>query len=392
MSRVWSIAWIRSLIRLTCGMTFLSVVSCRLDDEREPRRVTVDLPSLPLRAATEAERVHFREGDALFEVVVRERDGLGPLYIRDSCAACHAADARGPGLVRKMAVIDGGRASELLPFGTTERPYVTASATRALLAPEYPEVTTTVRQPPAVFGRGYLEAIDEGELLRLEAEARKRTGSIRGRLHRLPGGKIGRFGLKARLATVRELTADALRGDMGITTPDLPDELPNLERLTDDAKAGVDFSAERLTLLSDYVRLLEIPERKAGTERERDLFRQALCDRCHVPSLRTDPAFDIRALAGIQAEVYTDLLLHDMGASMSDGQVEGGAGPREFRTPPLIGLRFMPTLLHDGRARTVDQAVLAHGAPDSEGRDAVAAYLELPEDDRLSLVSFVETL
>jgi CxxC motif-containing protein (DUF1111 family) len=81
-----------------------------------------------------------------------------------------------------------------------------------------------------------------------------------------------------------------------------------------------------------------------------------------------------------------------MGLALSDGQTEGDAGPREYRTPPLIGLRFMTTLLHDGRARTVEQAILAHGAPDSEGRDSVALYLALPESDQRELVHFVEAL
>jgi CxxC motif-containing protein (DUF1111 family) len=143
------------------------------------RRMAPDVPSQPLRGATHSERQRFKAGDALFEVVVREADGLGPLYIRDACVACHAADARGPGLVTKMVLREPARAraAALLPFGATERPYVAASATRALLAPQDDQVTTTVRQPPAVFGRGYLEAIAEAELVRLELEATGRKGA-----------------------------------------------------------------------------------------------------------------------------------------------------------------------------------------------------------------------
>jgi CxxC motif-containing protein (DUF1111 family) len=358
------------------------------------RRVALDLPSTPLRGATDAERVAFRNGDELFEAVVREGDGLGPLYIRDSCVACHAADARGPGLVTKMVVSESarGHAADLLPYGPTERPYVAGSAELPLVAPEHELVSITVRQPPAVFGRGYLEAIAESELYRLELEARERTGSIRGRLHRLPDGRIGRFGIKARLATVRAFTADALNGDMGITTPDYPAEPPGPEGLLDDKKPGVDFSSEQVTLLSDYVRLLEIPDRKPATARGRELFQRASCATCHVPSLLTESAFDIPALAGIRADVYTDLLLHDMGLALSDGQTEGNAGPREYRTSPLVGVRFMTTFLHDGRARDVEQAILAHGAPDSEGRDSVAVYVAMPENDRRELIRFVEAL
>jgi CxxC motif-containing protein (DUF1111 family) len=411
MSRSRRIPWRRWwTARAVLGVT-LGAPSCTIENDRSvsaeragppaargasvvKRRVVLDLPSMPLRGATDAERASFRAGDALFEAVVREGDGLGPLYIRDSCGACHAADARGPGVVTKMVVGESVRvrAAELLPYGPTERPYVAGSAKLSLVAPEHEQVTITVRQPPAVFGRGYLEAIAESELYRLEMEARKRTGSIRGRLHRLPDGRIGRFGIKARLATVRAFTADALNGDMGITTPDLPTEPPGPEGLLDDTKPGTDFTSEQVTLISDYVRLLEIPDRKPTSARGRELFQSASCTTCHVPSLRTESAFDIPALAGIRAEVYTDLLLHDMGLSLSDGQTEGNAGPHEYRTSPLVGLRFMTSFLHDGRARDVEQAILAHGAPDSEGRDSVALYVAMPENDRRELVRFVEAL
>jgi CxxC motif-containing protein (DUF1111 family) len=358
------------------------------------RRVNVDLPSLPLRGATEEERTRFKEGDALFEAVVRESDGLGPLYIRDACAACHAADGRGPGLVTKVVLSDAdrGRASELLPFGPTERPYAVAGASQPLLAPRHDGVTTTVRQPPAVFGRGYLEAVAEAELLRLEAEAGRRTGSIRGRLHRHKNGKIGRFGVKARIANLRDFTVDALNGDMGITTAEMPAEAPGPEGLQDDKKPGVDFSAEQVTRITDYIRLLEIPDRRPEAPRGAALFAQVGCATCHVPSLRTEARFMVPALSDIDAPVYTDLLLHDMGRAFSDGQIEGDAGPSEFRTPPLIGLRFLPTLLHDGRARTVEQAIFAHGEPDSEARDAVALFRALADAERQELVNFVEAL
>jgi len=347
---------------------------------------------MPLRAATDEERRRFKEGDALFEAIVRESDGLGPLYIRDSCAACHAADGRGPGLVTKAVLAAPDLAEQLLPYGPTERPYAVAGATKPLLAPQHEAVSTTVRQPPAVFGRGYMEAVAESELLRLEAAARGRTGSIRGRLHRLKNGQIGRFGTKARLATLREFTADALSGDMGITTPDLPNEPPGPEGLVDDKKPGVDFNAEQVNLITDYIRLLEIPERLPESARGRELFAKATCDQCHVPSLRTAPDFMVKALAGIDAPVYTDMMLHDMGEAFSDGQTEENAGPREYRTPPLLGLRFMATLLHDGRARTVEEAILAHGEPDSEARDSVAAFRALSEEERRELVRFVEAL
>jgi CxxC motif-containing protein (DUF1111 family) len=358
-------------------------------------RVRIDRPGLPLAEATPSELERFKEGDALFEATVRPSDGLGPLYIRDACAACHAQDGRGPGVVTKVIARRAASAAtlaQLLPHGPTERPYMTAGAKQPLLAPKDPSFETTARLPPAVFGRGYLEAIGDDELERLAEAARNRRGSARGRLHRLGSGAIGRLGIKARLASVHDVTVDALSGDMGLTSPDRPDEPTGPEGLRDDDKPGVDFSAEQVELLRDYVRLLEIPQRKPAARSARALFEATGCGVCHVRSLQTDSKYSIAALAGVSAEVYTDLLLHDMGEALSDGLTEEAAGPREFRTAPLIGLRFLPSYLHDGRAETVEQAIAAHDAPDSEARDSAQAFRGLSAAARSELIQFVETL
>ncbi|HEX2877646.1 MAG TPA: di-heme oxidoredictase family protein [Polyangiaceae bacterium] len=386
-------------VLLACGLA----VSCNFSTAREStearapaptRKVKVDHPGLPLEKLTERELQRFKEGDGLFEATVRESDGLGPLYVRDACAACHASDGRGPGLVMKVAPKNGDPtlAAKLLPFGSTERPYATAGAKTALLAPAHPELQPTPRLPPAVFGRGFLEAISDQDIERLAKLASERTGAERGRINRLKTGSIGRFGLKARLATLHDFAADALSSDMGVSSPSRPEEPAGPEGLRDDAKPGVDFNAEQVTLLAEYVRVLQIPKRQASSVRGPALFAAARCSVCHTPSFTTSTAFPVKALAGVSADVYTDLLLHDMGAALSDGLTEEGAGPREFRTAPLIGLRFLPSLLHDGRARNVSEAIAAHGEADSEGRDSVTAFKALPERDQQELVKFVESL
>jgi len=358
------------------------------------RKVQIDRPGLPLADATAEELDRFKQGDALFEATLRESDGLGPLYIRDACAACHAQDGRGPGVVTKVVArqADASLATKLLPLGPTVRPYLTAGAKVPLLAPSDPRLQTTARLPPAVFGRGYLEAVADKEIQRLSEQAARRTGSARGRLHRLASGAIGRFGIKARLATLHDFSADALNGDMGITSPSRPDEPAGPEALRDDRKPGVDFTEPQVELLRDYVRLLEIPQRKLPSQNGLARFEAAECGVCHVPALDTDTAYPIQALAGISAEIYTDLLLHDMGEALADGLREENAGPRDFRTAPLIGLRFLPSFLHDGRAKTVEQAILAHDMPDSEARDSARKFRALPEHERAELVKFVEAL
>jgi len=375
----------------------LALASCggTSEESKSNARVQVDRPGRPLTAATDEELQRFRDGDTLFEATVRESDGLGPLYVRDSCAACHQADGRGPGFVTKLAPSDAtSRAAlgDLLPFGSTERPFVAAGAKLPLLAPNVATLRRVRRLPPAVFGRGYIEAISELELERVARLAAARTGSVRGRPNRLPRGVIGRFGVKARLATLAEFTVDALNLDMGVTTPQRPREPAGPEGLEDDGKPGVDFDEKRVARISDYVRLLEIPARKGEDGEARKLFDAVGCATCHVPSLRTDAHFAVPALADTDAAIYSDLLLHDMGEALSDGQYEETAEPREFRTAPLLGIRFLGSLLHDGRARNVVEAIEAHGAPDSEALESVQRYQQLPAPDRARLVKFVEAL
>ena len=363
-------------------------------DDVKPR-ARVDRPGLPLASASEEELQLFREGDALFEATVRESDGLGPLYVRDSCAACHQGDGRGPGFVNKLApttAMSRVELDRLLPFGPTERPFVTANAKLALLTPDPEKLRSVRRLPPAVFGRGYIEAISESEIERVAELARARTGTARGRPNRLKTGAIGRFGIKARLATLVDFTADALNGDMGVTTPMRPREPSGPEGLEDDGKPGIDFDAKRVARISDYVRLLEIPARKRQDSDARALFDAVGCAACHVPSLHTEPRFRVAALANIDAPIFSDLLLHDMGEARSDGQYEEDARPSEFRTAPLIGVRFLSTLLHDGSAHNVVEAIEAHGASGSEGRDSLQRYKGLSPDERAGLVRFVEAL
>jgi CxxC motif-containing protein (DUF1111 family) len=293
-----------------------------------------------------------------------------------------------------MAPLEGSEAelTQLLPFGTTERPYTTAGAKTPLLATADARLKVTPRLPPAVFGRGYLEAIADHVIEELAERAAERRGSARGRLSRLKDGAIGRFGVKARIATLEHFVVDALSSDMGLSSPTQPEEPPGPEGLRDDRKPGVDFSAEQVALLRDYLRGLAIPERQAVGGPGPRVFRRVGCAECHEPELRTRADYPIRALADVPAPVYTDLLLHDMGEALSDGQHEEGAKPQEFRTAPLIGLRFLPSFLHDGSAKTVRDAIVAHGAPDSEGRDATRAFLSLTPAEQAELVSFVEAL
>ena len=176
----------------------------------EARVVRTDRADLPVAELEPEQLTRFREGDGLFEAVYREVDGLGPAYIRASCSDCHREDGRGPGVVTRVvqtspigaSLVQAGW-SPASPLGDTERPYVTAGATIPLLFPDGPEIRRTQRLPPAVFGRGLLEAIADAEIERLARAAADRDGPVRGRIARvrLPGASeelIGRFGAQPR--------------------------------------------------------------------------------------------------------------------------------------------------------------------------------------------------
>jgi CxxC motif-containing protein (DUF1111 family) len=378
-----------------------------------PPADTADPFDVPLHAATKEQVALFFKGDALFDVPFRESDGLGPLYIRIACSSCHTEATKGPGLVQKMAVFDsdGSPSSDqsMLPYGHTVRPQLAAGATMPILPPADPNIRTTTRIGPSVLGRGYLEAIEDSEIERVAAEQANRTDSIGGRINRVVYASepnpdttfgahtkgellIGRFGLKARVATLDDFTGDALQGDMGVTNPLRPTELPNPEGLTDDGKPGVDVDADFLNDVANYLRLVAIPARRGLTERGRQLFDQAQCSVCHVPSMRTRADYPIPQIRGIDAPVYSDLLVHDMGLQLADGIADGDSNWREWKTTPLIGLRFSRTFLHDGRAGSIEEAIQLHAGSGSEAGHSVRLFNEFSEADRQELLTFVGAL
>jgi CxxC motif-containing protein (DUF1111 family) len=255
--------------------------------------------------------------------------------------------------------------------------------------------------------------VADAEIERVAAEEAQRTDGIHGlvnhvvyaseantdtRFHTYAKGDavIGRFGLKARVATLDDFTADAFQGDMGITSPLRPTEFPNPDGLTDDAKPGIDVSYESVNSRATYVRLLAIPAREPN-DSGRAAFDEALCSACHVPTLKTRASYPVPALTGIDAPIYTDLLLHDMGLALADGlpadpSVDGSAASREWRSAPLIGLRFNRTYLHDGRARTIEDAIMMHRGEGSEASVSVDRFDALSPNDREDLLNFVKAL
>ena len=408
-------------ISLKCLIAVAFIGGCGADDEAaDPLAgltvVGEDASDVPLAGLTAEWSERFAAGDADFEAVLRDAQGLGPVYVRQACASCHADDARGPGSVRKMVLVGADGFTPLedqsaLPYGHTERPQLAAGALLGITPPDDASVLVTVRFGPAVFGRGSLEAIRDDEIERVERAQAEASSEVSGRIHRVPyqsernpdtrfheyapdqAGLIGRFGLKARIASVDEFVADAYQGDMGITSPLRPEELANPSG-DDDELPGLDIDEDTVNLVADYVRLLRIPTRTdaAADEHGQELFAEQGCADCHVPSLHTRADYPIEQLADIDAAIYSDLLLHDMGPAFDDGLREHDASGAEWKTAPLIGLRHLRNYLHDGRAHTVEEAIEQHGAEGSEARPAVQRFLALDDAVRAELIDFVSAL
>ena len=374
----------------------------------------------PLAGLGDADLERFARGDELFGTAFRLPDGLGPLYIRTSCAACHAKGGRGPGTVGKFQVIDPTTRAPIkdapeMAYGGTERPYAVAGATKPLLAPPAPAAGHALvhsrRVGPTVMGRGYIDAVLDSEIERVAAAQAARADAIHGRINRVvyhshaiagvavphelgQGGIIGRFGLKARVATLDDFAADAFQGDMGLTSPMRPDELVNPEGRLDDDKPGADLPAEIVTTVASYVRTIAIPARSAAAAQGpgRAAFDAVDCSACHVPTLRTRADYPVAELANLDAPVFSDLLLHDMGDDLADYLTDESAGPRDWKTAPLIALRFQRAFLHDGRALTIEDAILRHAGPGSEANGAVAKFQALGAAEKQALLTFVQGL
>jgi len=368
----------------------------------------------PLNDAGPDQLAVFKQGDTLFDRVFTTADGLGPVYIRQACSSCHDGARKGPGLVQKMALVQADGVTPLddqsaLPYGNTVRPYNSGGGITPVNPPDGglpsgAQLKLTTRIGPALFGRGYLEAISDDLILAGETAQAARTDGIHGRVNRVsyrsqanpdttyhrhqPGdlNLVGRFGLKARQPTLDDFAADAYQGDMGITSALRPTEVKNPDGLLDDAKPGADLDADTINAVANYLRLIEIPRRRVPDARGVALFSQLRCDVCHQPTLRTRSDYPVPQLAGIDAPVYTDLLLHDLGKDLADGITDESALSGEWRTAPLIGLRFQPNYLHDGRAKSISAAIAAHGGQAGPSADGFSA---LGAEDQKRLTDFV---
>jgi hypothetical protein len=371
--------------------------------------------------------------------IFAELKGLaGPSYVNVSCDSCHKRNGRAPvadvGVpldkwVFKVAAADGGPdpliGSVLQPQGGNEGTVSIAKWTEGadgLRSPTYAFSKGTpalfsARISPQLVGLGLLEAIPESTILAMADPDDKNGDGISGKpqinTDPITGQKrLGRFGWKAGATSLKHQIAGALRNDMGVMTSVFPkgDCGPMQQGCGNDK--GPELTDKELDDLVKYNHLLGVRARRnldgADQVRGETVFSQIGCASCHTPTLQTTKFHPLAELRDQTIHPYTDMLLHDMGPGLADNLSEAQATGAEWRTTPLWGIGLSACVtggvtgpfqhavcaphhdyLHDGRARSIDEAIRWHGG---EGQKSNDAYVALPAADKAAVVKFLESL
>jgi CxxC motif-containing protein (DUF1111 family) len=396
-------------------------------------------------------RALFRDTWVIAPASTETRDGLGPVFNARSCFACHAGDGRGrppeDGGALKEGVLrisipganahggplaDPSYGTQLQPLGVPGVPAEGQAVVRweavpgqlgdgtpyelrrpileldaLALGPTDPAILTSLRVAPMMQGLGLLESVDEATIVNMADPDDLDGDGISGRVNRVWDVKkgqpiLGRFGWKANQPSIEQQTAGAFNGDLGITSSLFP-ATPCTEANTACMNAPDGGQPELLEVILDdvtfYARTLAVPTPRGADDavviRGEKLFGDLGCAGCHVPSLSTGSRGIVDGVADETIWPYSDLLLHDLGEGLADGRADFEAGPSEWRTPPLWGLGMLEKvnghryLLHDGRARGFEEAILWHGG---EGSAAMEAYRRSSADDRAAVLAFLESL
>ncbi|MFZ1470276.1 MAG: di-heme oxidoredictase family protein [Paracoccaceae bacterium] len=420
-----------------------------------------------------AHEMDFKLGNALFRKTwvaspssTLASDGLGPIYNARACQDCHLKDGRGhapegPGdravsmflrlsipapsapseIADWLATADeptyGGQLQDFAAPGQvaegqmqityTDLPVPLADGTVVTLrAPTYAvtdpgygplheDTMLSPRVAPQMIGLGLLEAIPVADILANVDPDDADGDGISGRPSIVPSVEfgtpmLGRFGYKGGAATVRDQSAGAFSGDMGLSSPLHPapwgdcTEAQGACRTAphgqeDGAREGLEVDQQSLDLVAFYSRNLGVPARRDVADPRvlagKQVFYALNCTGCHTPKYVTHRLTDQPEQSFQLIWPYSDLLLHDMGEGLADNRPEGRATGREWKTPPLWGIGLSKQVsghsqfLHDGRARSLLEAILWHGGEAQAPRDGV---IELSTEDRDALIAFLESL
>ena len=367
-----------------------------------------DLLDGPVDGLSESENIRFFRGDIAFnDDVFSPGMGLGPLFVANSCGSCHPGDGKGhpfTTLTRFGQIDDTGN-----QYNKMGGPQLQNRAIPGFKPEQLPAgVGFSKLTPPANTGLGFIDAVSDEDILAW-ADPDDSNGdgisgvpnwvSMKDYLFARPGtveinGRyIGRFGKKGAAYDLHQQTAQAYNEDIGISS--------TFEPFDTHTGLAIDPEITDQTILDVvfYLKTLKAPIPRGNRQNDiiagKSIFNEIGCTGCHRPEMKTGSS-QINALSNKTFSPYTDLLLHDMGPGLDDGYTEGSARTSEWKTPALWGLGLSKFsqgggyfLLHDGRARSIEEAIVLHGGEAQESRERYQALSDL---EKRNLIRFLESL
>ncbi|EMY3477802.1 di-heme oxidoredictase family protein [Flavobacterium psychrophilum] len=360
----------------------------------------------PIDGLSTEESARFLKGDAAFNEVFTRETGLGSTFVATSCISCHAGDGKGhpfTTLTRFGQPNENGNI--FLHLGG---PQLQNRALPGFMPEQIPLGATFSKfTPPANTGLGFLQFITDADILAMSDPNDANGDGISGVPNWIlipeyinpvdaisqNGKHIGRFGKKAATFNLLHQTVTAYNQDIGITSTYNPIDVYTNQEIDPEIATNI------VNDVDFYLKTLKAPPRRNSGDSQviqgENLFNKINCVGCHKADLSTGYS-PISALSFKTFSPYTDLLLHDMGSELNDGYTEGSAKTYEWRTPPLWGLGLSENaqggnifLMHDGRARSIEQAISMHGG---EATNSKTAFNNLSQGEKNALIKFLKSL
>ncbi|MEO0901250.1 MAG: di-heme oxidoredictase family protein [Bacteroidota bacterium] len=381
---------------------------------------------------------------------MRMDDGLGPTFNAISCSSCHFADGRGRPLINGqnsvgflIRVSNPGQDQFGGPLGVPGynsqiqdlaiegvAPEAKVTVTYEMVDGTYPDgtayqlrrpiynfndeqfgslagVQTSPRVGQQTIGMGLISALPDSEILKFADEFDSDGDGISGRPNRVWNFEtntvgLGKYGWKANVPTLKSQVASAFHGDMGLTNPVFSSvDCPSPQQDCIDSPSGgtPEISEDQLEKVVFYQATLVVPNRRNVSNESvlfgRDRFREINCIGCHSVNQVTGSSDVSPLLENVTIRPYSDFLLHDMGSDLADNRPDFVANGSEWRTQPLWGIGLISDvndhtfLLHDGRARNIEEAILWHGG---EAQASKEAFMQLSSEQRQQVLDFVNSL
>jgi CxxC motif-containing protein (DUF1111 family) len=304
---------------------------------------------------------------------------------------------------------DGGVHDLYTVTGRTDAP--TCQLSQPNFAANLAAGNVIFRIPLQLFGDGLIENIDDATILANQAANRleKALLGISGFPNRNGNTQtIARFGWKGQNASLLLFAGEAYLNEDGITNelfgikrPSPGETLPASCKITSTPDDTSNPTLAGVAVLSDieefaaFMRDLAPPTPAPSTPQTiagQAVFNQIGCALCHTPSMTTAKSSELPALSQVQANLFSDLLVHHLGTGLADGITQGSAGPDEFRTAPLWGVGQRVFFLHDGRCTTLPCAIQAHASNGSEANGVIGLFNRLPLQSQQNLILFLRSL